>query len=109
MTPSDWTPEVAIQEAHQTLLRAGFKMKYQSLSGSRYYHLTGRAGGMMRLSDHSAPTDDNVAFSLVFHPDHMPGSPHKLMRMVAEAIGRFILATRQKKEPAPELEDVDLV
>lgn len=89
--PSEWLDLAAAE-----LQRVGFEIKYASHSGSRYFHLPGRVGGMLRLSDHSKEKPFGVAAMLTIHAANYPKSEHKMRRMIAEVIGWYFLNTEAK-------------
>jgi hypothetical protein len=79
-------------QAHLMILAAGFDLKYTSPSGSRYYHLSGRRGGLLRLSDHAKEGRgaDQVVSRVTLHAQC---APKNLKRHVATAIGQYMMET----------------
>jgi hypothetical protein len=88
------TPESVLEEASSLLLHAGFALKYTAPTGSRYFHMSGRRGGMLRLSGHAKERTATVSAMLTLHVAHMPKNLTKLRYMVAQAAGQYLLNTR---------------
>lgn len=97
----------AREVAHDMLVRAGFELKYRSPNGSRYYSLPMRRGGVLRLSDHQLQRQhrDRVVCDLTINDFSLPKN---LEKVVAEAIGRYIMGTKaRKKEPKGVVNDYE--
>lgn len=95
----------AREVAHDMLSRAGFALKHTSPNGSRYYCLSARRGGLLRVADHpaKAASRDRVVSNLTIHEFTVPKD---LEEAVARAIGRYVLGTKaRKKEPKGVVND----
>lgn len=83
----------AVLEAVRLLTEAGMVVRYVTRFGhSHYLGWPGRSG-TLRVSDHQTTKreDAHIYARITFHAQSVPGGAEKMERVVAEALGRYLM------------------
>ena len=84
-----------VRAAVDVLVSAGMVVRYRSIGGQSWYlGLPGRSG-TIRVSDHASPdkTRNDVVARVTFGPVSLPKSDDRVLALIAEGLGRYLLAT----------------
>lgn len=93
---------VAISRAVNRLIMAGMVLRYISVSGSSYYLGWPGRSGVLRVSDHQSRArdrEDHIHARVTLHEDSLPKTEDGFEKMLARALGQFLMRTGEEYGP----------